>query len=623
MSGIAGIIRFDGAPVEPELVKKMTEAMAYRGPDGIHHWIKGSVAMGQCMLHTTPESLEEKQPLTNEDESVVLVMDGRVDNWEELRKKLLGQGAVLRNRSDAELVLRAYETWRENCLTHIDGDFALVIWDARKHEAFCARDRVGRKPFCYHWNGKTFVFSSELHSILLLPWVRQELNQGMLAEFLAWEFYSREETLWQGIKRLMVAHQFQVGSDGLKIKRYWSPDLSIQLPYTKEEEFAEHYLELFTDIVRRISRSHKTLACQVSGGLDSSAVFCMAEHLRREGKLFAPTLEGYTLAFKDKSAADELEYCHAVGEYLGIYIHEVSPSSFPNSWYQQNASDYREFPGYPNAAMFVDMMKLSSSYGPVLLTGEGGDEWLGGSRDYYIEELAQGQWAKFYDCFKADVDVFGFRQAIKWVARYGLVPFLPEHVQNAIRQSVRILRGSHYQNPYWLSPRMYQLIEERRRSAYIKAKCSRAIPGQGDLAKILSDPFSDHVVIMNERQSAKLGVELRHPFQSHKLIEYAFSSPERLRLRGDRTKYTHVRAMQELMPQIILGRKTKAEFSSVVRGSLDHMNQFFTEVLPRRRYDWLSPEGMNQLFESYRENPQHGTPMWVLWSIFGCDKITQ
>jgi len=129
MSGIAGIICFDGAPVEVGLVEKMTASMPYRGPDGIYHWVKGSVALGQCMLYTTPESLEEIQPLTNEDESLVLVMDGRVDNWEELRKELLGRGVVLRNISDAELVMRSYETWGEDCLTHIDGDFALVICD--------------------------------------------------------------------------------------------------------------------------------------------------------------------------------------------------------------------------------------------------------------------------------------------------------------------------------------------------------------------------------------------------------------------------------------------------------------------------------------------------------------
>ena len=206
MSGIAGIIHFDGKPVETGQVEAMTAAMVYRGPDGIHHWRRGNVALGQCMLRTTPESLEETQPLTNEDSSLVLVMDGRVDNWEELRRELLGKRAVLRTRADAELVLRAYEVWGRDCLSHIEGDFALVIWDARRQQAFCARDRVGNKPFNYHWNGTTLVFSSELHPILALPWVPEVLNQGMLAEYLATEWISLDETLWQEVLRLKPSH---------------------------------------------------------------------------------------------------------------------------------------------------------------------------------------------------------------------------------------------------------------------------------------------------------------------------------------------------------------------------------------------------------------------------------
>ena len=171
---------------------------------------------------------------------------------------------------------------------------------------------------------------------------------------------------------------------------------------------------------------------------------------------------------------------------------------------------------------------------------------------------------------------------------------------------------------------MNKLIEERRRSAFMQENYFRAVPGQGKLVKTLSEPFSGHVVEMIEQHSAKLGIERRHPFRSHKLIEYAFSSPERLRLHGDRTKYTHVRALQNLMPQIILKRKTKADFSLAFRESLDHMNQLLTEDLPSRRGDWLSLGGMNQLFEHYQENSHQGKPpMWILWSIFGCDSITQ
>ena len=277
MSGIAGIIHFDGRPVEPGLVEAMTAAMHYRGPDGIHHWRRGNVALGQCMLRTTPESLEETQPLTNEDESLVLVMDGRVDNWEELRRELLGKGAVLRTRADAELVLRAYEVWGRDCLPHIDGDFALVIWDARRQEAFCARDRMGNKPFTYHWTGKTLYFASEQQAILRQPSVAQVLNEDMVAEYLAAQWFSRTETLWQGVLRLEAAHTMVVTPSGPTLSRYWAPDLQASLSFRSDQECAEHYRALLFDVVRRLSRSSHPIACEVSGGLDSSAIFAVAE----------------------------------------------------------------------------------------------------------------------------------------------------------------------------------------------------------------------------------------------------------------------------------------------------------------------------------------------------------
>ena len=159
MSGIAGFIRFDSGPVEPGVIEKMTSAMASRGPDGINHLNRGSVAMGQCMLRTTPESLEEFQPHTNQDESLVLVMDGRVDNWVELRHQLLSRGAILRDRSDTELVLRAYEVWGDQCLDFIIGEFAFFIWDARQRRLFGARDAAGTRFFNYYADSDWFAFA--------------------------------------------------------------------------------------------------------------------------------------------------------------------------------------------------------------------------------------------------------------------------------------------------------------------------------------------------------------------------------------------------------------------------------------------------------------------------------
>ena len=622
MSGIAGIIHFDGAPVELGQIEQMTSAMAYRGPDGIKHWTKGSVALGQCMLRTTPESLEETQPLRNEDDSLVLVMDGRVDNWEELRRELLGRGAVLRTRADAELVLRAYEVWGKDCLAHMDGDFALVIWDARRQQAFCARDRMGNKPFHYHWNGRTLVFASELHPILALPWVEEIPNEGMLAEFLSDEWYSRDETLWSGILRLVAAHFMEVGNGEPQPKQYWQPDLWATLPYTKDEEYIDHYRELLFDTVRRLSRSHRPVAIDVSGGLDSSALFCIAERLRRTSQLPAPGIEGYALAFTDDSEANELTYARAVGEYLGVPIHEIPPSTRPLSWYAEQARAYREFPGFPNADMFLGTLEQAAQGSRVSLTGEGGDHWLQGSRSYYAEELAQGHWATVLDCFRTDAKAVGTRQATAWLIRRGLFPLLSPALQQRLRQLVRAVRG---RSPLalhdWLTPQMQDELSLRRKLTLLSNTQGVRTLGQRGMLETLGSAFDAQITERVERRNAHAGIETRHPFFDHRFIEFAFLTPERLRLQGDRTKVIHRQAMQGVMPPVILERKTKAEFSSVFRAQLDAMQETLTETLPRKRATWLNPQGMARLFENYQNNPHDGSVQWVLWGIYGCDCV--
>jgi len=624
MSGIAGIIHFDGKPVEPGQVEAMTAAMHYRGPDGINHWRHGNVALGQCMLRTTPESLEETQPLTNEDESLVLVIDGRVDNWKELRRELLGKGAVLRTLADAELVLRAYEVWGCDCLPHIDGDFALLIWDAWRQVAFCARDRIGNKPLHYHWNGRTLAFSSELHPILELPWVEERPNNGMLAEFLAWDVESLNETLWEGVMRLAPAHAMSVTSLSACPKRYWTPDIYSKLPFTKDEEYFERYRELLTDSVRRLSRSHRSLACEVSGGLDSSALFCVADQLRGADQLQAPGLEGYTLAFMDQSEANEMVYARAVGTHLGVHIHEIPPALLPLSWYENNARNYRDFAGFPNGAMSENLWKRASQDGScVLFNGVGGDEWLSGSRTYYAEELSQLHIGNLYKCLKADISAYGAGQAATWLLRYGLFCLLPNVWQSNIKSIVRSMLGGEAVTPFWLAPQMQSVLTSRINSTRDQRSVRSFIFGQHRLQGILDNGFRVLGGEMTERLVVRSGLEVRRPFHSVQLVDFAFATPERLRMSHKVNKYVHLEAMKGLLPQQIHERRDKAEFSSVFRAQLDQMGQLMSEAIPQCRSEWLSVEGMRKLYAIYQDDTTKGFPLWILWSVYMCHNVTK
>ena len=641
MSGIAGIIRFDGAPVEPTLVETMTSAMSHRGPDGIHHWAKGPVALGQCRLCTTPESLEEQQPLTNEDESLVLVMDGRVDNWEELRKELLGRSVALRDRSDAELVLRSYETWGRDCLPHLHGDFAIVIWDVGRQKAFCARDRVGNKPLNYHWDGKTLAFSSELHAILALPWVKREFNLGLLAEFLGNEWYSKDETFWNGVMRLAAAHRMDAGAAGPRPERYWEPDLFATLPFKRDEEYVEHYRELFADVVRRMSRSHKPVAFEVSGGLDSSAIFAMAETLRRKHELPAPAIEGYTLDFSGDPDADEMAYARAVGEHLGVRIREIPPAYRPLECYREWARQYGEFPGYPNGTMALTLREAARADGcRALLAGGGGDEWLGlgGAGGYYADELEAGNWRTVVACARADVRTLGAWPATRWMVRSGVVPLLPEPVKEVAREVRRILyagarsagaRSAGAKAPAytttgredWLVPALRSTLDERR-AQHQRSEPTR-VHHRSQRLQLMAfhDAYSALAREAEERSIARQGLELRLPFYDPAIIQFALSTPERLRSLGRSTKGFHRSAMRGTLPESVRARTTKADFMNTFRKQLDESETEIRLRITQRRQDWVRPETAASLIERRREPSLAGWVEWRIWSLVGCDAL--
>jgi len=623
MSGIAGIIRFDGAPVETQRITDMTAAMACRGPDGINHWVRGSVALGQCMLRTTPESLEETQPLANENESLVLTMDGRVDNWEALRSELLARGAKLRNRSDAELILRAYEVWGRDCVQHIDGDFALLIWDARRQEAFSARDRIGNKPLNYYWDGTTLVFASEVHSLLAMPWVPEDLNEGMVAEFLAAEWYSRDETFWKGILRLDAAHRMVVDSKGPNLERYWTPDLWATLPYSKEDDYVDHYRQLLTDAVRRQCRSLAPVACEVSGGLDSSGIFAVAEMLRRQEMLPAPGLEGYTLAFSDESEANELEYARAVGRHLDRRIQEILPTRKQLSWYQQWAGHYREFPSYPNGVMGLGIRESARDQrSRVLLVGVGGDQWLCGSRTYYAEALAAKRWDELLKCFELDRRNVGLHRSLWWVFRHGLAARIPD---GTVKQFLRKLLADEQRDiegEVWLTPAMKRLLRQRRDKYLSSPAIETRQMRRRKQSNTLTNAYMAHACEFEERMASSVGVELRRPFFDVNLIQFAFTIPDWYLLRGHTDKYLHRKALARLLPQAVLTRTTKAEFSITYRWHLPEIRQVLMGKMSKRVQDWVEPSEVAKLLDNVGNLENSSWPARMAWGLIGCEAIS-
>ena len=628
MSGIAAIIRFDGGSVAPGEIERMTSAMHYRGVDGIAHWPAGReagpAALGHCMLRTTVESLEEVQPLANEDESLVLVMDGWLSNWEELRADLLARGARLRTRSDAELVLRAYEAWGDDCPKHIDGEFAFLIWDKRRQAAYCARDHAGLRPLHYHWDGRRLLVASDLAAIVRHPGVEQRLNRGMMAEFMAGEWFNRDETLWSGVMRPLPAHWMRFGKQGPTSARYWMPPMEVSLFYKRDEDYFDHYREVLFDSVRRASRTHLPLGCEVSGGLDSSAIFCVAHELARTGRLPAPDIKGYTFLFEEGGDADEIEYARAVGQFLGRTVREVAPFIPELSWFEQRIDADLDIPSFPNAAMQQAIGKVAVADGcRIMLNGEGGDEWMEGKPFFYQEIFAERDWRRMRDALIEDIADMGVAKAARRILRTIYLTKAPEFVKS-LRKKFLLPRGPNMSDgAFWLTADLEKLFFDRRNKCINHDLKKFTNLSRREMYFILTYAFVEHARNFMSRQHAHIGYETRSPMYVKQYIEFSFATPERLKLRGTRTKYMHSMALKGFAPDAVLDRRTKADFMVAFRKQLDMIEGYLVDAVMESEGGDIDRNGIAYLYSRVREFPHLAPGLWELWGVFVCERLTR
>lgn len=625
MSGIAGVIRFDGGPVELNHVERMTGAMAYRGPDGITHWSSEHAALGYCMLQTTNESLDESQPLANEDAGVNLVMDGRLDNWEELRSLLLDEGARLRTRSDAELVLRAYERWGEACLEKMDGDFALAVWDARQRKLFCARDRAGAKPFVYYWDGHRLVFASEIHAVLAGPNVPRELNQGALAEHLSTELTSREDTLWQGVSRLIAARSMTVDENGPRINTYWNPEEIPLIQFRNDADYVEHYREVLFESVRRQSRSHRSVGYEVSGGLDSSAMFSVGNQLHREGQLQAPDIAGFTLKFERETEAFELDFAHTVGAYCGRSIVEIPPIHESVEWLRHEAARFCTVPNFPNTLMHRGIFEAHhQNGGRVVVNGTGGDQWLAFGENDLAECLQIGAWKELRKSLRADYTESGAMWSMFNFVRHGIYPNLPSHVRKTARWALQREESHTRRSHPWLSAQLQELLDERLRKNHemLAEKQSGIRIGLRERLMSLEGGFPTFAREMMERMGSLAGIEYRSPFYSHAFLNMALGLPLTQLRNGQRDRSIHRKAMAGILPEAVRQRTSKAEFSAASKPYSEGLAALqFPTTLPAK--GWLRPDGFSQL-QSEVTDPETEGLYWsvgILTSVASCCEI--
>lgn len=557
MSGIAGILNLDGVPVTARSLTSMTERMSHRGPDSITHYFDKNIGLGQCSLHTTPESALTVFPFNCPKTNCIVVMDGWLSNIDILKSVLRQKKFQGPLKGDASVVAASYHTWGHGCFERLDGEFAIAIWDPVQQSLVCARDAMSKKPFHYHYNGKNFSFASEINSLSSLPGVPFDLNFGFIAERLINECYTLDETPWRDILRLPQSHFLHVGQHGLSKAQYWSPDLSKKIHYKRSDDYVEHYRELLLRTVKNYSRSIRPLSCEVSGGLDSSAVFAAAYQNSLSPSSSEQEILGFSLDFKGYQDADEIRYVESVGDFLNKNIEFVQPSKLSLKEIEEFVREHKIFTPGPTGFMHSGIYNAASKANSrVLLTGFGGDEWLSGRVNAYAEYIQIFDWNGLQNYFSGELKHHGVGKTLTLFIRHGLLPLAPNRLKRVIRPFRSI--SSNIQRPDFLDISIHEKLEERKKSYEAN---QMYFPRQKGHMHTWGNP---HIRLANETMEhlASLhGVELRSPLDSKKMLEFSLAIPEGNKNNKGINRAIHRNALRGLLPEMVINREDKADFS--------------------------------------------------------------
>ena len=379
MSGIVGLVSLDGTPVDRRLLCRMTESLAYRGPDKQRIWLDGAVGFGHTLLRTTVESAHEEQPASL-DRQVWITADARVDGRADLIRELESRGRTdLRAASDAHLILHAYHVWDEKCVEHLLGDFAFAIWDGPARRLFCARDRFAVKPFYYAQIQGGIVFSNTLDCVRLHPGVGDGLNERAIGDFLLFGCnYEPTTTTFADVQRLAPAHRLTCEHGTLHPSRYWTLPADGRIRYRRSQDYVEHFTEILRAAVADRLRLRR-VGVWLSGGLDSTSIASTARQLLSEGD--GPfELRGHTTVYDRLIPDEERYYAGVAAAALGVEISYLV------------ADDHRPLDGWDRPELWTpepmddpfllirrQHLAQSASHSRVLLSGDGGDETLCGS----------------------------------------------------------------------------------------------------------------------------------------------------------------------------------------------------------------------------------------------------
>ena len=554
MCGIAGIVSSNPAFVTNERLKVMGESLSHRGQDGDATWLNdaGVVGFSHRRLAIIDLSAAGKQPMHFAGRYTI-VYNGEVYNYPELREELIKKGYQFNSKTDTEVILAAYDHYRENCVDHFDGMFAFVIWDEKEKNLFAARDRFGEKPFYYFFDDEQFVFGSEMKA-LWAAGVPKVLNQKMAFNYLTIGYLDNpnnvDETFYEKINKLPPAHflNYSPAQKEVTLEKYWDIDLEQINESISDAEAIEQFDQLFHNSVRNRFRSDVPIGTSLSGGLDSSSIVAASARLKpamNSHDCFTAVFPGFE--------KNEMEFARTVANQFNLKHHTIEPSANQLLNDLEKLIYHQEVP-IGSASVFVQykVYELASQHGiKVLLDGQGADESLAGYQKYfkwYWQELfRERKLIRSKEVKQANEkgvnESFGFRNVI--------AALVPDFASVILEQQYLVNALSHPD----LSKDFVQL---QSKEAYYSRPTVYTLNGALYFNTCMHG--LEELLHYADRNSMAHGREVRLPFLDHKLVEFIFSLPSSFKIRDGWTKWLLRKSMENNLPKEIVWRKDKVGF---------------------------------------------------------------
>ncbi|CAG7856710.1 asparagine synthase (glutamine-hydrolysing) [biofilm metagenome] len=614
MCGICGKLNFDRQmPVTQDELRRMMDIIQHRGPDGEGVYLAGSVGLGHRRLSIIDIDAGS-QPMANEDNSVWVVFNGEIYNFQELRSELQGKGHQFKSLSDTEVIVHLYEEYGEDCVNRLQGMFAFAIWDETKQKLFLARDRVGIKPLYYSDTGKSLIFGSEIKSLLTDAQVKRDVNPRALDRFLTYHYLPGNETPLTNIFKLEPGHYMSVQSGKIQITQYW--DLNFVTPPLQNFNDAVSSLkELLDRTVKNHMISDVPVGVLLSGGVDSTGILHYAANHSDK------PINTFTMGFSGNNFADERPYAKLAARKYNTVHHDISMS----------ANDFMDFlPRYvwhmeewvcePPAVALYFVSQLAKTHSvKVLLSGEGGDEAFAGYPNYRnlmaLEKLkalfgpAKGL---LKSSFKALASV-GINQINNYsdLVDYPLAKY---YLSRTARPNLAFNRIK-----YDLYNKNFAEALKSSSSDWPTGKLFEKNNGLSTLNSMLyvdtKTWLPDDLLVKADKMTMATSVELRVPMLDHQVLEFAASLPEEYKVNGWQLKRILKAALAEHVPQEILNRK-KTGFPVPYDSWMRHeMKDFVFDAILNRNAAlnaYLCKKTVNKLLHDFQVGSGHSKEVFSL-----------